>query len=52
MTEPVMDSDDATAACMRFGKAVRVIASIEVTALIRRILTHVRGKALPGAATA
>ncbi len=31
--------------CVRCGKAVRVIASIEEPALIERILTHVRGKA-------
>ena len=31
--------------CVRCGKAVRVIASIEEPALIERILAHVRGKA-------
>jgi hypothetical protein len=31
--------------CVRCGKAVRVIASIEEPALIERILEHVRGKA-------
>jgi hypothetical protein len=30
--------------CVRCGKAVRVIASIEEPALIERILAHVRGK--------
>lgn len=30
--------------CVRCGKAVRVIASIEEPALIERILVHVRGK--------
>ena len=32
------------ASCVRCGAAVRVIASIEEPALIRRILAHVRGK--------
>ena len=31
--------------CVRCGKAVRVVASIEQPALIERILAHVRGKA-------
>ena len=35
---------------MRCGKAVRVIASIEEPALIRRILAHVKGKAEKSAA--
>ena len=30
--------------CVRCGKSVRVIASIEEPALIERILVHVRGK--------
>ena len=30
--------------CVRRGKAVHVIASIEEAALIERILAHVRGK--------
>ena len=36
--------------CVRCGKAVRVIASIEEPALIERILAHVRGKAKSDAA--
>jgi hypothetical protein len=30
--------------CVRCGKAVRVVGSIEEPALIERILAHVRGK--------
>jgi hypothetical protein len=37
--------------CVRCGKAVRVIASIEEPAPIERILAHVRGKAETGTAS-
>ena len=37
--------DIAVERCVRCGAAVRVIASIEEPALIRRILAHVREKA-------
>ena len=44
----VFDIDVET--CVRCGKAVRVIASIEEPALIERILAHVRAKAESSAA--